>query len=263
MKSIQTLFRSILKYSVFAISAALVFSSCKPDDPEPDVNNNPPAQTFDLTFKVNTLFAGNPLSWPTYYLTEANDTIQFDKIKFILSDFTLEKANGDLMELEKTYAYLNMREGRDSVILKGIPEGTYKSIRFKVGLDSAVNHGDPTQFAFTHPLSPALNDMHWGWAGGYIFNIVEGYYRKDNKNAGFSFHVALLKNARTFSFVKDFTMNTNRRAELSLHADKYFSNVVNYSLLTDGAFSHSGDTDPVMDKFIQNFPGLFELKSID
>ena len=50
--------------------------------------------------------------------------------------------------------------------------------------------------------------------------------------------------------------------EVVFYANKYFSNAINFSLKTDGPFSHSGDVDPVMDKFIQNLNGIFELKSI-
>lgn len=242
------------------LSSSVLMVSCKPDDPEPEPQ--PTAQTHNLTVKVNTLFAGSPLGWANTYLTGAGDTIQFDKIKFLMSNVTLEKSNGELLLLPASYMYLSLREGRDSAVLSGVPAGTYKSIRFTVGLDSAINHGDPTIYAFTHPLSPGLNDMHWGWAGGYIFNVVEGYYANNGKNAGFSFHVALMKNVRTFSFVQDFTVNANTRAVFDLHTDKYFDNVRKFSLKTDGAFSHSGDTDPVMDKFLENFPGLFELNSI-
>lgn len=252
-----------MKYIILPILAIVsFFSACKPNEPEPPATNNPAPNGVNITMKVLPLFGGQTLSWPFAYTTVAGDTIQFDKVKFLLSNFTLETTDGALVTLPETYAYLSMKDGRDSVVLRNVPKGNYKSFRFQVGLDSAVNHSDPASRSLDHPLSPALNEMHWGWAGGYIFNVVEGYYRSKGQNAGFSFHVALLKNNRVHTFVQNFSIASDARMLLNLHADKYFSNTINYSLKTDGAFSHSGDVDPVMDKFMQNMNGIFEFKSI-
>jgi hypothetical protein len=168
-----------------------------------------------------------------------------------------------LYTIPEGYAYLSLKDGRDSVIFKNIPKGKYKSVRFMLGLDSAINHSDPASRALDHPLSPSLNEMHWGWAGGYIFNIVEGYYMKNSSNAGFSYHVALMKNVRTHAFIESYELSKQSRMTFNIHLDKYFDNVVNFSIKTDGAFSHSGDVDPVMDKFMQNMNGLFEFKSFE
>jgi hypothetical protein len=47
---------------------------------------------------------------------------------------------------------------------------------------------------------------------------------------------------------------------MNINTDKIFSNNVNFSLKTDGSFSHSGDTDIVMDKFLQNTNGVLTIK---
>lgn len=245
---------------ILALSLVVSSNACRTivDPPEPEQ----PSTDQNLVLCFKPLFNQAPLNWSVAYITNANDTIQFDKLKYILSNFVLEKTDGTLVPIKNTYAYLNLRDGRDSVIIKA-PVGEYKSIRMMMGLDSATNHSDPTLWSLDQPLSPALNEMHWGWAGGYIFNIIEGYYRKNNTNAGFSFHIANDNNVRIFSFVQNFSISKPSRAVFNVHADKYFNNVNNFSLVTDGSFSHSGAIDPVMDKFIQNLNGLFELKSIN
>lgn len=235
----------------------VLFMACKPNDPPPD---QPKDTGFTLTLKFVPFFKGSLMSWATSYTNSSNDTFSFDKVKYLMSNFVLEKENGELYTIPDGYAYISLKDGRDSVILRNIPEGKYKSVRFMVGLDSAVNHSDPASRALDHPLSPSLNEMHWGWAGGYIFNIIEGYYIKNGTNAGFSYHVALEKNSRTHSFIESFEMSKNSRIQFAIHLDKYFDNVVNFSIKKDGAFSHSGDVDPVMDKFIQNMNGLFEFQ---
>jgi len=243
------------------LSALAIFAlvSC---DPHVDPPVDQPSNTQAITLKFQTMYDTAALSTSRSYTTAAGDTIQFAKLKYLLSNFTLEKTDGTLLPLPNIYAYLSLTDGRDSVVIKNVPKGSYKSFRFQLGLDSAINHSDPTQWGLDHPLSPSLNEMHWGWAGGYIFNVIEGYYTNNTVNAGFSFHIALERNSRVFSFVQNYDIDANKRFVFNVYANKYFSNAINYSLKTDGSFSHSGDVDPVMDKFIQNLNGIFELKSI-
>lgn len=59
------------------------------------------------------------------------------------------------------------------------PFGTFNithvdSISFCIGVDAATNHKDPSVYPATHPLSDQENGMHWGWASGYRFIVVEG-----------------------------------------------------------------------------------------
>ncbi len=246
------------KFALILAVSILGFSACKPEEPKVD----PPASTgVSLTIKFTPKFKGAPLSWAVAYINASADTMSFDKVKYLMSNFVLEKENGELFYITDGYAYLSLKDGRDSVVFKNLPTGNFKSIRFTVGLDSVVNHSDPAGRALDHPLSPSLNEMHWGWAGGYIFNIVEGYYKNNGANAAFSYHVALEKNSRTHSFVENFTMSKNSRMVMDIHLDKYFDNVITFGIKKDGAYSHSADVDPVMDKFIQNMNGVFEFVS--
>jgi hypothetical protein len=249
------------KLKINILLSALVifsFSACKPDDPEPEQKKD---DTVALSLSFKPVFKGNALSWTNPYITGAGDTVMFDKVKFILSDFTLEKQNGELVTLKDQYAYISLKEGRDSVILTSVPKGDYKSVRFQVGLDSAINHGNQAQWGLNHPLNPSLSDMHWSWSGGYIFNIIEGYFKKNGSDAAFTFHIATLKNARSYTYVYDYTLSRNAAFVFDVNMDKYFSNVINFSLKTDGAFSHSGNNDAVMAKFMQNVNGVLELNS--
>ncbi|HEY1045140.1 MAG TPA: MbnP family protein [Bacteroidia bacterium] len=247
----------LINISILTLLLVMSFSACKPTEPEkPNTESGK-----NLVLKFNAMFDDKPLSWAGQSITGAGDTVSFDKIKFIMSNFTLETNDGKFITFPEFYGYLSLRTGRDSVILKNVPEGAYKSIRFMVGLDSATNHSDPNLRSIDHPLKPAVNDMHWGWAGGYIFNILEGYYQNNGATNGFSFHIANDVNVRNHSFVESFTIAKNSRIVFNVNADKYFDNVVKFSLKLDGNVSHSGDVDPIMDKFIKNIPGTISYES--
>lgn len=250
MKSLKSLLYLTLMLSITLIS-------CENDDDEPP--QLPEETKVELTLEFDSYFETSPLEFGKNYITAANDTIQFDKLKYIISNFTLINQNNIEIKLNDQYAYLSIAEGRKSVVLKNIPKGQYKAIRFFVGLDSFVNYGNPSQWPLDHPLSPSLTEMHWGWAGGYVFNVIEGYYQNNGKNSGFTFHIATPKYARTHAFVTDYSITKNAKMKFKIQADKYFNNQINYSLKNNGNMSHSGSNDPIMDLFIQNNSGIFEF----
>ena len=205
------------KLASIAIIISL-FTACKPTEPvEPDKQKN----TVEITVKMNTLFGTDKIDWTKYYVTTSNDTIRFEKINFLLSEFILEKTTGEFVKIPDAYAFISLKEGRDSFVIKNVPKGTYKSFRFMVGLDSATNHGDPLKYPTDHPLSPALTDMHWSWSGGYIFNKIEGNFKNKGVDDAFTYHIALLRNRRIHSFVESMEVNKNHRIVLNILTDKY------------------------------------------
>lgn len=245
--------KTILKTTVFIALTSVYIVACdeKPVDPP---KNETPSDNVELTFKFTSF-----LSAP--FISNAGDTISISKLKFLMSGFILEKTTGEFVVLPDAYGFLSLTEKIDSFVLKNVPKGEYKSIRFLVGIDSVINHSNPQQWPLSHPMNPSVNDMHWGWSGGYIFNVVEGYYKNKGFDKAFSFHVALDKNARRYSFVTNYTILKNGTFTFNVDAQKYFSNTINFSLKTDGDFSHSGDPDPVMDKFMQNIGSVLDFTS--
>ena len=246
--AIQSKFKTIAMVALSTL--LLVACDEKPIDPPQET----PSDNVELTFKFNSF-----LSAP--FISTAGDTITVSKLKFLMSGFILEKTTGEFVTVADAYGFLSLTEKIDSFTIKNVPKGDYKSIRFLVGIDSVVNHANPQQWPLSHPMNPSENDMHWGWSGGYIFNVVEGYYKNKGFDKAYSFHVALDKNKRRYSFVTNYTLIKNGTFTFNVDAQKYFSNTINYSLKTDGDFSHSGDPDPVMDKFMQNIGGVLEFTS--
>jgi hypothetical protein len=64
---------------------------------------------------------------------------------------------------------------------------TLSALRFGIGVNSNLNHLDPTQYSPQHPLAPKSPSMHWGWSSGYRFICVEGN-GGSNFNQNFQFH---------------------------------------------------------------------------
>lgn len=75
------------------------------------------------------------------------------------------------------------------VTIKGVPAGTYKGIRFTIGVPTNKNNIDATKI--TDPNNPlhTNNGMYWSWNAGYIFNKFEGTYDSLGNSKPFKFHI--------------------------------------------------------------------------
>lgn len=66
-------------------------------------------------------------------------------------------------------------------------------LNISYGVSSFDNIGvDPNTFPSDHPLAPQNQTMHWGWAAGYRFWLVDGFSDPDGDgvfNKSFQYHV--------------------------------------------------------------------------
>jgi hypothetical protein len=185
----------------------------------------------------------------------------------ILSKLALVKDDNTAVLLGDGYQWVDVSSGRLSFNYPDVPTGNYKGIQFQLGLDSAVNHGDPTIWPADHPLNGNLTGLHWGWAGGYIFQAFDGEFKANSSSTainGFSFHTAGIAFKRSFFMPYSFELaGTHKTAELEIKADEYFKNPVELHL-KDKSVSHSTGADEInlMNKLINNAADAFVIKSV-
>ena len=136
-------------------------------------NNVAPAMRLD--FRV--ISQGKPLE------LQADGISRFD---FLLSEISLQKEDGAWLAGEEWFAFISVGGGRLNAETTGSPQGAFKAIRFRVGLDEKTDLADPAQWPPGHPLHPDVNHLHWSWQGGYIHLAVEG----KSAQGPFSYHLA-------------------------------------------------------------------------
>jgi cytochrome c peroxidase len=108
------------------------------------------------------------------------------RFEFLLSELALKDSSGKWIPSEDWFAHLSAAEGKLHADTVGSPSGDYQAIRFRIGLDSKTDLGDPAQWAPGHPLHPDVNHLHWGWQGGYVHLACEG----KSARGPFSYHLA-------------------------------------------------------------------------
>lgn len=143
-----------------------------------------PAQTsnrvvFSFTHKVGD---------DTLELDKTNFTIwngrllNITRAQFYLSGIELLQAGGGALPLTDQYLLVNAENPDAEYDLGEWPVDAVQGVKLGLGVDADHNHLDPASYPAEHPLAPQNPSMHWGWAAGYNFLVVEG--KVDNNNDG-------------------------------------------------------------------------------
>jgi hypothetical protein len=230
----------------------------------------PEGTEVPLEIVVQPKWAGQDLAYSSMNLVqpETGDTFQWERSDMLLGEFALIKEDGSLLPLadeagDPVYAFFTKGKPWTVSIPDNIPKGHYQGITFTVGLDSAVNFGDPSQWRVGHPLNPTVNNLHWGWQGGYVFMAIEGFYQKLGVREPWLYHVALLENRMPVRIEGDLHLDGSRRLVLNWNADRLFYGAHEIRPSEDGAFSHSTFDGGVAHRISENVRASFSWVALE
>tara|TARA_Y100000385_G_scaffold128012_1_gene133225 strand:+ start:176 stop:916 length:741 start_codon:yes stop_codon:yes gene_type:complete len=166
------------------IFISLFILSCEKDKPI-----QPVSELDYLTVNLQPFYGIDSLYLDSTYLTIEGYKIKFTDIRFFFTNIK----NGDSV-LNEASLYDFREAGKLLFRSQGSPID-YNNLSALVGVDSSINHIDPSAF----PNESVLNisnagTMHWGWNPGYIFISVEGKVdtlanSSSTFDKNFSFHV--------------------------------------------------------------------------
>lgn len=163
-----------MKYIIICLSViTFALIGCKKEQPKPTTNNNPSSTgTLEVKFRAEKFVLGEP-----FYIGRDRKAV-LDEFKHYVSSLVAVKENGETVTIQDValvdFAQSNKTSHGDGITFSmKLPVGKYKGMRFRVGLDSLTNHGDPAKYTESHPLSTFKN-MHWTWKSGYKFTVMEG-----------------------------------------------------------------------------------------
>jgi hypothetical protein len=178
----RTLFRIVISF--FLVFFVL---SCKkdtqnadqnPDSPAPSTSSPTTTPTPTLTgsgnIKIvfNNMVDAQVLQLNKDYQNPAGESYKITKFNYYISNIVLTKNDNSTTSIKNFYQIVKQSDSLSRIItLTDIPGGSYQSIRFMVGVDSARNCSGVQSGG----LDPAYaSDMYWSWSQGYIFLKLEG-----------------------------------------------------------------------------------------
>jgi hypothetical protein len=213
----------------------LTVSACDPKQP-PVTPEGPKTQLAEFAFQGSvsgqTFVIGNTYSSITGWRYQLEDA------KMYVSNLRVVREDGSELYLD-SIALLNFRNNHSGLLGKvshaagevvdfQIPVGKYKGFRFDVGVPPSMNNTNPAFRPDDHPLNlRQAAGMHWGWADGYVFMLLEGWMDTTATQDGLLnepifFHAGNNDLFTQFDFTGDlyaFELPANKEAQLILDLD--------------------------------------------
>jgi hypothetical protein len=164
----------MVKYIWASAIVLCIAVSCKKTEPSATITTpTTPKIDTSLYLTLKHIFGNQPLQFNTNYLIAGNiltqDTIQINIFKYYLTNIALQRTDSSWLSLDESYFLVDHALPQSMKIKLQAPAGTYTSLRFLIGVDSARNVSGVQDGA----LDPVLG-MFWTWVSGYIQAKLEG-----------------------------------------------------------------------------------------
>jgi hypothetical protein len=203
---------------IFSITLLAAFS-CK-DVGKTGSMKNESAHPLHLCMRATVGTAD--LHYDTLFHTNSSRAFTVSDFRYYISNVKAIRDDGVVQNMKNTVLLID--PGKREYDPGSLPTGTYKAIRFVVGLDSLTNHSDPTVFAAGTPLSIQTPSMHWDWNSGYLFMKLEGKVDTSQKATGapdcpFFYHLGMDTVLREVDVPIRFSVSNNSADTVRLKFD--------------------------------------------
>ena len=189
------------------------------------------------------------------FRAEENGAAEITRLDWLVSALALQRKDGSWTEGREWFGYLSKVDGRLAVEADGVSVEDFRAIRFRVGVDAAVDQGDPARWPAEHALNPLVNHLHWGWQGGYVFLALEG------RAAGrvFSYHLAGASEPMVVELPVEFRGGGPVTIRIALDAAKLLRGV---DPARDENSTHSRSGDALAIRLKKNATSAFRVEAV-
>jgi hypothetical protein len=177
-----------------------------------------------IAIEINPTYNEQSIDKSIWYTTENEDSIQFKKIQFYLTDFKIKTSENNIISIDESNFLIDVfnpetlkRKLRNTSI-KDI-----KEISFNIGVTDSLH----TVGALAGDLDPSKG-MYWSWQSGYINFKIEGISPScETRKNKFQFHIGGYQNPyKTTKKVSFPIKNTsNKNIIINLNIANFFTNI--------------------------------------
>ena len=239
-----------MKKSVpFAVAIMLLlFAACKRDDNS--------ATTLKLT--ITPKWGTNDLQLQNAYAVNGG-YMKFESFGMYLSHIKLVRTDNTEVEVDSALLLI-YSAGSQTYNLKAVA-GSYKAVKFGIGLDSVQNKISPSTVPDNDPVY-ANNLLYWDQNRKHLFVQMEGAAgtSANSLNSVFFYHIGFDSMYRSATVSKNFTISEGQPMTLDLRADvsQVFTGANGVNVITDPA-THTSDYPAVAHKVADTFTQIFSL----
>lgn len=217
--------RSLKLFSLSILLVALGFS----------VKAQTPVE-LHITHKLS----GNAFAYNMAAQNNLGNEFNVTRLEYYISKISITHDGGMVTDVPDHYILVD--GGQD--VMEGL--GSYnitnvESVSFYIGVDTPVNHDDPSLQPNGHPLAPKSPSMHWGWAAGYRFVAMEG---KAGTSLAQTFQVHALGDQNYFkTTVTVAGINQGGKIIIPINAD--YTQAIKDIDVSSGVFTHGDNNEAV------------------
>jgi len=162
-------------------------------------NISPPIDTATIQLSFRATYDGEPLVLNQQTYEYEGSQVRFSKVNFYLANLSAVNDDGDteVSEIQFIDLSLTHNTAADAAIgsissFSRIPVGTYKFLKFGVGVPADLNKTNPSDYSTSHPLGADNGGEYWEAWDSYIFAKIEGQYDENGDgvfdDVSFAYH---------------------------------------------------------------------------
>lgn len=206
----------------------VLFTSCEKTD------NFTIAQTEgQATITFDAVFGAQDFALNKDFIV-GTKTYNFNKFRYWVNNITLVNTKGEEIKIPNSYylieetAAVPVQDGaftypatkRETVELKGIPVGEYKSLKFNIGVENKYNDNLSLQIGELSQLN-GMTNISWMWMTSYIFSSIGGKITEGATTKNMLIETALNANHKSVSLnlPTSLYIDANKSAAVTLTTD--------------------------------------------
>lgn len=188
-----------------------------------------------LYLNINHLLGTAPFQLGSQATNNLGDTFTVERLQYYISDIYITHDGFQTTKVPDSWILVDASQPTN-VLLGNRNFTIFEGIEFAIGVDSAHNHLDPSQYSLGHPLAPQSPSMHWGWSSGYRFVAMEG---KSGANQAQTYEIHALEDQNYFYQSFGFTHNYSP-GDYTVSLDADYTEALHGIDVSTGPISHGG-----------------------
>lgn len=198
----------------------------------------------DVYFKINHKLGSNSFAYNQTATNNGgiggNNQYQLTRLEYYIAEITLTHDSGITTVIPNKWMLINASDTTNE-LLGNFNITNLQSISFGIGVESLVNHNDPSLYASNHPLASRFPSMHWGWSAGYRFVALEG---NTGTNFGQIFQIHALGD-RNYRTQTHNTTGYMRNGDLIIELDADYNQALDFITVNGNLLYHGEQSEAV------------------
>lgn len=216
-------------------------------------------QTNNVILKINPKIDNSQLVLTTGKYTAWNTVpYKLTRLQYYVANITITHDGGQ--KTSATDLYLLTGPTTSLYTIGNYNIQNVEAIEFYIGVDSKVNHGDPTLYPAGNPLGPQNPSMNWGWTAGYRFAAIEGYSDSGNGLYADKFEFHAIGDALFTKINLNATSKKDVNGNLIIELDANYNKLFNTVDLKGGMIVHGSQSPNTI--IMSNFKDVFTSAAV-